>query len=73
MIAHSVGAPGGVLVCFTSVVVSLGIPIEAASVMLAVESVCAMIRVTRNVPGDIAMTSAPAGREKRTNQSVYEG
>ena len=75
VIALSVGAPGvpgGVFVCFTSVVVSLGIPLEAASVLLAVESVCAMIRVTHNVLGDIAMTSALAGREKLMDEKVYK-
>ena len=40
--------------------------------MLAVESVCAMIRVTHNVLGDIAMTSALAGREKLLDEGVYK-
>ena len=76
VIALSVGAPGvpgGVFVCFTSIIVSLGIPIEAASVLLAIESVCAMIRVTQNILGDIAMTSALAGREKLLDETVYAG
>ena len=76
VIALSVGAPGvpgGVFVCFTSIIVSLGIPIEAASVLLAIESVCAMIRVTQNILGDIAMTSTLAGREKLLDETVYAG
>ncbi len=39
--------------------------------LLAIESVCAMIRVTQNILGDIAMTSALAGREKLLDETVY--
>ncbi len=41
--------------------------------LLAIESVCAMIRVTQNILGDIAMTSALAGREKLLDETVYAG
>ncbi len=74
VIALSVGAPGvpgGVFVCFTSIITSFGIPLEAASVLLAIESVCAMIRVTHNILGDIAMTSALAALEKMLDEAVY--
>lgn len=39
--------------------------------IVLVESVCAMIRVTHNVLGDISMTTALAGREKLMDETVY--
>lgn len=70
----SVGAPGvagTAFICLTTVVVSLGMPAETATFVLGIDSLLTMFRVTHNVVGDIAATTAVAASENILNREIY--
>ena len=75
IIAFSIGAPGvpgGVFICLTTIIQSLGMPAEAAAFALGVESLVSLFRMTINVIGDIAVTTALASREKLIDRKIYD-
>ncbi len=74
IIALSIGAPGvpgGAFVCLTSIMVSFGMPTEAAAFALGSESLVSIFRMTINIIGDIAATTALASNEKLLDSKVY--
>lgn len=74
VIALSIGAPGvpgGAFVCLASIVVALGLPVEATAVILGIDPICSMLRTALNCTGDIAATSALARVEKLMDEEIY--
>ena len=74
ILALSIGAPGvpgGVFVCLTSIIVSFGIPVEAAAFALGIEPLVSIFRMTVNIVGDIAVTTALAKNEKLLDEKIY--
>ena len=74
VVALSVGAPGvpgGSFVCLTSIIVSFGVPVEAASIVLGIDPLTSMFRTTINTIGDIAVTTALSKNEGMMDETVY--
>ena len=74
VIALSIGAPGvpgGAFVCLASIVVALGLPVDATAVILGIDPICSMLRTALNTVGDIAVTSALAQNENLMDAEVY--
>jgi len=74
VVALSVGAPGvpgGSFVCLTSIIVSFGVPVEAASIVLGIDPLTSMFRTTINTIGDIAVTTALSKNEGMLDETVY--
>ncbi|MBE7003960.1 MAG: dicarboxylate/amino acid:cation symporter [Ruminococcaceae bacterium] len=72
----SVGAPGvagSAFICLTTIVVTLGLPAETATFVLGIDSILTMFRVTHNVVGDIAATTAVAASERVMDREAYCG
>lgn len=72
----SAGAPGvagSAFICLTTIVVTMGLPAETATFVLGIDSILTMFRVTRNVVGDIAATTAVAAAERALDREVYSG
>ncbi len=57
--------------CLTSIIVSFGIPVEAAAFALGIEPLVSIFRMTVNIVGDIAVTTALAKNEKLLDEKVY--
>ena len=75
IIALSIGAPGvpgGAFVCLTLIMLSFGMPSEAAALALGSESLVSIFRMTINIIGDIAATTALASNEKLLDGKVYQ-
>ena len=76
VVALSVGAPGvpgGSFVCLTSIIVSFGVPVEAAAIVLGIDPLTSMFRTTINTIGDIAVTTALSKNEGMMDEAVYMG
>ena len=76
VVALSIGAPGvpgGSFVCLTSIIVSFGLPVEAASIVLGIDPLTSMFRTTINTIGDIAVTTALSKNEGMMDEAVYMG
>ena len=74
VVALSVGAPGvpgGSFVCLTSIIVSFGVPVEAAAIVLGIDPLTSMFRTTINTMGDIAVTTALSKNENMMDEAVY--
>lgn len=74
VVALSIGAPGvpgGAFVCLASIVVALGLPVDATAVILGIDPICSMMRTALNTVGDIAMTSALAKTENLMDTEIY--
>ena len=74
VVALSIGAPGvpgGSFVCLTSIIVSFGLPVEAASIVLGIDPLTSMFRTTINTIGDIAVTTALSKNEGMMDEAVY--
>ena len=74
VVALSIGAPGvpgGSFVCLTSIIVSFGVPVEAASIVLGIDPLTSMFRTTINTIGDIAVTTALSKNEGMMDEAVY--
>ena len=70
----SVGAPGvsgAAFVCLTSLIVSIGIPVEAATFVLGIDPIVSMFRVATNVTGDVAATVFTASSENVLDEETY--
>ena len=76
VVALSIGAPGvpgGFFVCLTSIIVSFGVPVEAAAIVLGIDPLTSMFRTTLNTIGDIAVTTALSKNEGMMDEAVYMG
>ena len=76
VVALSIGAPGvpgGSFVCLTSIIVSFGVPVEAAAIVLGIDPLTSMFRTTINTIGDIAVTTALSKNEGMMDEAVYMG
>ena len=76
VVALSIGAPGvpgGSFVCLTSIIVSFGLPVEAASIVLGIDPLTSMFRTTINTIGDIAVTTALSKNEGMMDEAIYMG
>ena len=76
VVALSIGAPGvpgGSFVCLTSIIVSFGVPVEAAAIVLGIDPLTSMFRTTINTIGDIAVTTALSKSEGMMDEAVYMG
>ena len=74
VIALSIGAPGvpgGAFVCLASIVVALGLPVDATAVILGIDPICSMLRTALNTVGDIAASSALARTENLMDTEIY--
>ena len=74
VIALSIGAPGvpgGAFVCLASIVVAIGLPVDATAVILGIDPICSMLRTALNTVGDIAVTSTLARNENLMDTEVY--
>ena len=74
VVALSIGAPGvpgGSFVCLTSIIVSFGVPVEAAAIVLGIDPLTSMFRTTINTIGDIAVTTALSKNEGMMDETVY--
>ena len=74
VVALSIGAPGvpgGSFVCLTSIIVSFGVPVEAAAIVLGIDPLTSMFRTTINTMGDIAVTTALSKNEGMMDEAVY--
>ena len=74
VVALSIGAPGvpgGSFVCLTSIIVSFGVPVEAASIVLGIDPLTSMFRTSINTIGDIAVTTALSKNEGMMDEEVY--
>ncbi len=72
--ALSIGSPGvsgAAFVVLATTCVALGVPIEAATVVLGIDPICALMRTTENVIGDIAATTILACRENLIDKQTY--
>ena len=74
VIALSIGAPGvpgGAFVCLASIVVAIGLPVDATAVILGIDPICSMLRAALNTVGDIAVSSALARNENLMDTEIY--
>ena len=74
VVALSIGAPGvpgGSFVCLTSIIVSFGVPVEAAAIVLGIDPLTSMFRTTINTIGDIAVTTALSKNENMMDETIY--
>ena len=74
VVALSIGAPGvpgGSFVCLTSIIVSFGVPVEAAAIVLGIDPLTSMFRTTINTIGDIAVTTALSKNEGMMDEAIY--
>ncbi|MBQ4425048.1 MAG: dicarboxylate/amino acid:cation symporter [Lachnospiraceae bacterium] len=71
----TVGAPGvagSAYICLTTIVVTMGLPAELATIVLGIDSLLSMFRITNNVIGDTAVTLAVAASEGQLDRRIYE-
>ena len=74
VVALSIGAPGvpgGAFVCLASIVAALGLPKEAAAVVLGIDPICSMLRAALNTVGDISATTVLACNENLIDKKIY--
>ena len=74
VVALSIGAPGvpgGAFVCLASIVAALGLPKEAAAVVLGIDPICSMLRAALNAVGDISATTVLACNENLIDKKIY--
>lgn len=67
------GVPGSGLVCLSVLIIPLGIPVEALSLVMGIDSIMGMFRAMSNVTGDMAVTLAVAKTENAVDKNVYYG
>ena len=65
------GVPGAGLVCLSVLLVQLGIPVEGAGLIMAIDSIVGMFRCLSNTTGDVAITLVVARLEKLMDTDVY--
>ena len=50
----------------------MGLPAELATIVLGIDSLLSMFRITNNVIGDTAVTLAVAASEGQLDRRIYE-
>ncbi len=65
------GIPGSGLVCLCVLLVQMGVPVEAAGLVMGVDSIVGMFRATSNTTGDVAVSLIVAKLDKLLDLSVY--
>lgn len=65
------GIPGSGLICLSVLLVQLGIPAEAISLVMGVDSILGMCRTAINTTGDVAVSLVVAKTEKLLNEEKY--
>ena len=74
IIVLSVGAPGipgSGLVCLSVLLVQLGVPAEALSLIMGIDSLLGMFRVAVNSTGDVAVSLIVAKKERLLDIDTY--
>ena len=74
MFVLSVGAPGipgAGLVCLSVLLVQIGVPVEAAGLMMGIDSIVGMFRTASNTTGDVAISLVVAKLENLVDLEVY--
>lgn len=69
----SPGVTGGAVVCLASIAVSLGIPIEAVGMSIAVDPIISLLRTPLNTVSGIVVTTLLAKSEGLLDEKVYSG
>ena len=67
----SPGVPGGAFVCLASIVVALGLPVDATAVILGIDPICSMLRTVLNTVGDIVASTILAKNEHLLDEKIY--
>jgi proton glutamate symport protein len=62
------GIPGGTIIAMVPVLMSAGLPIEGAGIMLGVDTIPDMFRTTANVTGDMTAAVVLGAREQKAPQ-----
>ena len=66
------GVPGVGLITLTMVFNSVGLPIEAISLIMGVDRILDMARTTVNVTGDAVCTTIVASQDGMINREIFE-
>ena len=67
------GIPGAGLVCLSVLLVQIGVPVEAAGLMMGIDSIVGMFRTASNTTGDVAISLVVARLENLVDLEVYNG
>ena len=67
------GVPGSGLICLSILVLQLGIPVEAVSLVMGIDPIIGMCRVASNTAGDVAVSTVVAKHEGMLDQDVFNG
>ncbi len=67
----SPGVPGGVLVCITILVPEIGIPAEAASIVMGMYPLVGMMQTCANVTGDAVVSTIVAKKENELDLEKF--
>lgn len=65
------GVPGAGLVCLSVLLVQIGVPVEGAGLMMAIDSIVSMFRSASNTTGDVAISLVVARMEKLVDLDTY--
>ncbi len=65
------GIPGAGLVCLSVLLVQIGVPVEAAGLMMGIDSIVGMFRTASNTTGDVAISLVVAKLENLVDLEVY--
>ncbi|MCD7868555.1 MAG: dicarboxylate/amino acid:cation symporter [Clostridiales bacterium] len=65
------GIPGSGLVCLSVLLVQMGVPAEALSLVMGIDSILGMFRVAVNSTGDVAVSLIVARTEKLLDMEKY--
>lgn len=65
------GVPGAGLVCLSVLLVQIGVPVEGAGLMMAIDSIVGMFRAASNTAGDVAISLVVARLEHLLDLDVY--
>ena len=71
MAAAKPPVPGGSIICMGAVFASIGVPIEAISLVLCINPITGMFQTVTNVCCDVAATLVLALAEKIADLKVY--
>ena len=67
------GVPGMGLICLSTVLAQINVPLEAIGLVIAVESFLDMFITMSNTTGDVAASLIVARSEKLVNEEIYRG
>lgn len=65
------GVPGAGLVCLSVLLVQIGVPVEGAGLMMAIDSIVGMFRAASNTAGDVAISLVVARLEHLLDLELY--